>query len=393
MARPANVIDQPTASRMEEVFAESQGGTLAIREAREVVAEKTLFGDVIMAQPTKKPRVEADVLKNIKTMAAAAGERWYYRFPVWNNRKKRQEWIEGISIKGTDSVGRYYGNCRIESVVVDHHSYWMIYSRFADLETGYTLIRPYKADKEMVGGLKTEDRNRQEANAMGVAVSKGQRIVVDHALNDFTVYAFEEAKKSLVDEIGKNLAKYRERCVLRLAEFGNGILARVELAHGRKAAEWLAHDLAEIRAEIKNIDDGLESVDDTWPPPAPPEPKRSDVTEVPTDPPAAVAPPAGAPQEAAAAAAPHEPPSTAPHAAEARSEPPPKNWHVPDTVLGQEAILKALRDLLGVTESGADIDQLEAQNAERLAKVVGIKKSAWTNDVKLRREELAKGAP
>jgi hypothetical protein len=392
MARPANVIDQPTTNRMEEMFAQSQGGPLAIREAHEIVAEKSLFGDVVMAQPTKKPRVEADVLRNIKTMAAAAGERWYYRFPVWNNRKKRTEHIEGISIKGTDSVARYYGNCRTESVVVDHGRYWMIYSRFADLETGYTLIRPFKADKD-TATLKSEDTARLEQIAMGIAVSKGQRIVVDHALNDFTTYAFEEAKKSLVDEIGKNLAKYRERAVARLEEFGPGITARVELAYGRKAAEWLAHDLAAIRAEIKAIDDGLDSLDDTWPPPAPPEPKRSDVTDVPPDPPAPAAPPAGAQEEAATTAAPHKPASTAPHAAEERSEPPPKNWRVPDTVLGQEAILKALRDLLGMTESGADIDQLEAQNAERLAKITGVKKAAWINDVRLRREELAKGGP
>jgi hypothetical protein len=46
-----------------------------------------------------------------------------------------------------------------------------------------------------------------------------------------------------------------------------------------------------------------------------------------------------------------------------------------------------------MTESGADIDQLEAQNAERLAKITGVKKAAWINDVRLRREELAKGGP
>src|SRR5262252_7934352 len=181
-ARPVHIIDQPVPPEYEEMFAESQGGSMAIRDQREIVAERTLFGDVIMAQPTRKPRNEADVLKNIKTMAAAAGERWYYRFPVWNNRKKRTDYIEGISIKGTDSVCRYYGNCRIESAVEEHSGHWLIYSRFVDLETGFTLIRPYKGFKD-VATLRTEDQGRLESNAMGIAVSKGQRIVADHALN------------------------------------------------------------------------------------------------------------------------------------------------------------------------------------------------------------------
>jgi hypothetical protein len=407
MARPVDVIDQPQ-SRMEEVFSQASGGTLAIRDAGEVVAEKNLFGEVITAQPCKKPRVEADVLRNIKTMAAAAGERWYYRFPVWNNRKKRTEHIEGISIKGTDSVGRYYGNCSIQSVVIDHGPFWMIYSRFVDLETGYTLIRPFKADKE-AATLKSEDRARLEQIAMGIAVSKGQRIVVDHALNDFTTYAFEEAKKSLVDEIGKNLAKYRERCVARLEEFGPGIVARAELAYGRKAAEWLAHDLAAIRAEIQAIEGGLESVDNTWPLPTPPEPRRSDAEDatVETGAAAASSPVAEAGPAAATVGQPASPPVSGKPApldvTEDRSPEelardgdaprpdlsmPIEHWRIADDVLGQENIIKRLDKLLDLAETRADLDAIETENAERIAKITGVRRSNLNVAFKAKRESL-----
>src|SRR5689334_15486554 len=84
MAKPTQnteLLDQP-ARRLEGSFAKPSGGPLAARsDDSVVVSERTLFGDVVMAQPTKAPRDEARVLQRIKTMAAAAGEAWYYRFP------------------------------------------------------------------------------------------------------------------------------------------------------------------------------------------------------------------------------------------------------------------------------------------------------------------------
>ena len=76
MARPpqsTDLLDQPV-RRLEDAFARPGGGPLAARADDTIVAERTLFGDVVMAQPTKAPRNEARVLQRIKTMAAAAGE-------------------------------------------------------------------------------------------------------------------------------------------------------------------------------------------------------------------------------------------------------------------------------------------------------------------------------
>jgi hypothetical protein len=373
---------------LEQTFATPAGGALAPRTPDDViVAEKTLFGEIVTAQKVQAPRDEAKILQRIKVMAGAAGEAWYYRFPVWNAKKRRQDFIEGPSIDCTDAVARYYGNCRVDSAVVDQGKTWMIYSRFIDLETGYTLIRPFQQDKAgaKLGG---EDQERKLSIALAIGTSKSQRNVVVHALNDFCYFAFDEAQKNLVERIGKNLEAYRTRAVERLNALGPQYVARVELAYGRKTAEWLAPDLARIVAELKAVSDGMALADDTWPPPDAPEPKRSDVTDVQAEPTAAHA---NGPA-AAAAAAPSQPVAEPAPTVSAGSAPPPKNWRVPDDIVGQENILKALDGLLDMTNSDAEVDDLLAQNADRLAKITGTKRQVWSLAVRDRRNELASRA-
>ena len=278
MARPTEIIE---GRNLEQAFAQSAVGALAPRAPDDVViAERTLFGEVITAQKIAVPRDEAKVLQRIKTMAAASGSGWYYRFPV---RKKGggTDYIEGPSIDCADAVARYYGNCRVDSAVVDQGRSWLIYSRFCDLETGYTLIRPFQQDKEgaTLGG---DEKARKLSIALAIGTSKSQRNVICHALKDFTDYAFEEAQRNLVERIGKNLEEYRARTVEKIKELGGDeLLRRVEIAYGRRSQEWLAPDIGQIIAELRSIHDGMANANETWPAPAPAEPRRTDnVTEV-----------------------------------------------------------------------------------------------------------------
>src|SRR5436190_2629962 len=52
-------------------------------------------------------RDERRVLQRIALLASAAGEDFFYRFPVKD--KGRTSWIEDISINGTDAVAMLYG--------------------------------------------------------------------------------------------------------------------------------------------------------------------------------------------------------------------------------------------------------------------------------------------
>lgn len=51
------------------------------------------------AQPVAVKRDEHAVLSKLRVLAAAAGEDWYYRFPVKNKAKGTTDFIEGPSIK------------------------------------------------------------------------------------------------------------------------------------------------------------------------------------------------------------------------------------------------------------------------------------------------------
>ena len=92
MARaPAMEDDDP----MKTALATLEHGGVATLPGGQVVSERTIFGDIITAQPCKVARNEPNVLRRVDAMAQANGEAWYYRFPVRNRRTGKVDYIEG----------------------------------------------------------------------------------------------------------------------------------------------------------------------------------------------------------------------------------------------------------------------------------------------------------
>lgn len=269
-----DLMDPRDAQEAMQAFAQPQGGELAIRDRDTDYSSggMTISDGVITAQKVAVERDERKVLQKLSTLAAIAGDDWFYRFPV-KKKGAGQDFIEGPSIKCANNVARAYGNCQVDTRVVDAGSTWIIYARFVDYETGYSLTRPFQQDKDAskMGG----DVARKRDIAFQIGVSKAIRNVVCNALETFTTYAFEEAQKNLVEKVGKKLPEYKERVKTRLADMGIA-LKRVELNLGRTFDAWLAPDVARVIAEIKAVSDGMATIEETWPPEAPPEPKRSD---------------------------------------------------------------------------------------------------------------------
>jgi hypothetical protein len=83
-------------------------------------------------------------------------------------------------------------------------------------------------------------------------------------LQTFADYAFDAARNSLIEKIGKNVAAYRERVVQGIAN-QNIQLIRVEKVIGRSAPDWTAPDNAKVIAMMKSIADGMATIDDTFP--------------------------------------------------------------------------------------------------------------------------------
>lgn len=215
------------------------------------------------AQPVAVPRDDKEVLKRLKVVASAAGGEFFYRFPVKNRKENRTDWIEGPSIKLANELSRIYGNCSVDSQVMDLGDSWLIYAEFLDYETGFRMVRPFQQRKSQ-RGMRTDDARGLDI-ALQIGVSKAIRNVVVNALQTYADFTFEEARGALVDKIGTDLPAWRTRTVDGLAR-RDVELVRVEAVIGRAAKDWLAPDVARVIAMMKAIADGMASVDETFPP-------------------------------------------------------------------------------------------------------------------------------
>lgn len=351
-------------------------GALATTQELTITQERSLFGDIVTAQPIRQRRDLAGMLKKIDIIAAAAGKRFFYRYPVKNRRTRSIDYIEGPTIKATNAVMLLYGNAAVESRTIPMGEGYICYSRFCDWESGTSFTKGQLVPKSAtLGG---EDEERRAAIAHNVGQSKSQRNVIEAALGEYVHRAFEVAKTSLIERIGRDIERSRRVIVEELAKLAvPGIVGRIEQACARKSSDWLAPDIARIYAELQGILDGMSSVDETWPLPAPPEPKRSDA--------AGPSPSAGdAPTSGPAA----EPVAGAPPSPASDARPPDSPWRVAHDVVGQESIYTRLRALLIVTTRAADIDAIVAENAERISKFGLHRASEWNAAVRDRMAEL-----
>lgn len=216
---------------------------------------------VFGAQNVAVYRDDTKVLKKIKALAAAAGTDWYYRFPV-KKKGGGQDFIEGASIKLANDVARIYGNCAIEVRVHDVGTAWVFYARFTDYETGYSMERSYQQRRGQ-SSMNT-NADRQLDIAFQIGQSKAIRNVIVNALQTYADYGFQEAKRSLVEKIGKDLVKWRERVLEGLEKEGVEKI-RVEKVLGRAASDWLAPDVGMVIAMMQSVADGMTTWEEAFP--------------------------------------------------------------------------------------------------------------------------------
>ena len=219
---------------------------------------------VIGAQAVAVHRDEAKVLQKLSALAAAAGPDWFYRFPVRNNRTGGTDYIEGPSIKLANDVARIFGNNVNEIRDIDNGDSWTFYARFTDIETGFSYERAYRQRKGQTS-LRTKDVDRQLDIAYSIGQSKAIRNCICNALQIYTDYAFEQARNSLVEKIGKGLNEWRARTIDGIAKIPVE-LVRVERVIGRAAKDWLAPDVAQVIALMRSVADGMASADEVFPP-------------------------------------------------------------------------------------------------------------------------------
>jgi len=244
-------------------FANAAGQPLQpLPRGHAVARQTTTIPEVIGAQPVAVKRDEPKLLTTLKALAAAAGTDWFYRFPV--KTKEGRDWIEGPSIKLANNVARLYGNCYIQVREFDMGDAFTFYARFTDLETGFSMERAYRQRKSQTS-MRTKDADRALDITYQIGQSKAIRNVIVNALQLHCDFAFEEARNSLVEKIGKDLATWRERTLQGLTKIPVE-LVRAERAIGRSAKEWTASHVAQVIAMMKSVADGMATVEETFPP-------------------------------------------------------------------------------------------------------------------------------
>jgi hypothetical protein len=360
-----------------------------------ITQERSLFGDIVTAQPIRVARDEPRLLQKMDVLGARNGARFFYRYPVRNKRTRQVDYIEGPTVKCTDACFMAYKNVAVESRTIaipgDKGGNYVCYSRFCDWENGVSLTMGQIVPRSATLGGDDEERRQQIAHNVGQ--SKSRRNVVNAALGEYVNRAYLSAKKSLIERIGRNIDKSRAVITEHVDELGvPGLMARIEHIYGRKAKDFLATDIAAIYAELQAINDGMSSIDETWPPIPPPEPRRgvSDVPGSGDEPERAVSDaPLPTPGPATPAAVPASPQQADASLREPSAPPAERDWRVGDDVIGQEAILRRLHQLLGETQSDLEVDALIAANNERIGKL-GRSAPSWGNAVSLKRLSFRK---
>lgn len=384
------VMDPRDKAEADALFAKPLDNSQLVPSGSGGAPSIVITDQIITAQKVTVERDLQKVIRNIRTLAAVAGEDWYYRFPV-KKKGGGVDQIEGPTIKCAQNVAREYGNCQVDCRAMDQGTSWMIYARFVDYETGFSLTRPFQADKAKVN-INTKDPGRQQEIAFAIGVSKATRNVITNALETFTNLAFEEAKNNLIEKVGKKLDEYRKRVRERLTTLEVDE-RRVELQLGRKADEWLAPDVTRVIAELKAIGDGMATIDETWPPLAPDAPNRADFGKGAATPAAGAAttttttPPSGG--EGGAAAGP--PTDDAGAKSPANEQQQKRSWKLADSIVGQEPKRKAILEMLDMTESDTEVDDLKAEHREFLDKL-GRNKAETMQAFEARKAALAEAA-
>ena len=221
------------------------------------------MANIITAQRVAVKRDIRSILTNIKSLAAGAGQQFYYSWSVNDRANHRQSLVEGLGIKGAMAVATCYGNCRVDAVIAQEtQSHVTFAARFVDFETGFTLTRLFQQRKNQNTGMKDKDRAADLVFQIGQ--SKAIRNVIIQALPTYCEEAKEAAKSALIGRIADNPDGARNHILGRLDDLGIEV-NRVERVVGRTVAKWSAQHMARIWAELTAIQDGLADADDLYP--------------------------------------------------------------------------------------------------------------------------------
>jgi hypothetical protein len=223
---------------------------------------KTSYTTAVAVQ---KPRSISRVANNVLQEASLAGAAFYYRWEVWDKKKKEMVPIQGPSIDLAMCIARNFGNCVIDIEAQETPSHYMIKGILIDLETGFTCPRLFRQRKSQ--GLGKFDQDRQEDILFQIGQSKAVRNAIVHAMPSWLLdKAIETAQAAELASIKpENIHIARTRVISFFSKYGADP-ERIEAKIGRPADAWTPQDIVDLRGMATGLKEGRVSVDELFPP-------------------------------------------------------------------------------------------------------------------------------
>jgi hypothetical protein len=223
---------------------------------------KTRFTTAVAVQ---EPRSIAKVERRLLEEAQLAGEDFYYGWAAGKDR------IEGPSEALAFAAARCWGNCAVECVEVrDDGDSWVITSAFVDLETGFTIDRPFRQSKQWVVHGRLDEERKTDVR-FEIGATKSARNVILKGIPRWLIdRAMEKAKagvRSRIEEyIKKNgIAAAQTIVIKELAKYGvkeSDVLARTD----RSAVGGLTvEDIVILKGDLAALQSGAERAEVLFP--------------------------------------------------------------------------------------------------------------------------------
>ena len=238
-------------------------------------AQQVRMGGYVTAIMPQQPRSLKLVLRRFIEECSLMGEAAFY---AWGTGKNH---IEGPSVDLALAAARCYGNCAVDQQPVQETlTSYIFVAIFIDLETGFTLSRPFRQSKKwVVYGEMDEERKADVRFQIGA--SKATRNVVLNALPAWLIdQGIEAAKAGVRDKIEGYIKRHSIEAARNLAM---GELKKQGISEASVLAKFdyaavtalTIDDLVRLRGDLKAIQTGQEAAASLFPPAEAQAPKTS----------------------------------------------------------------------------------------------------------------------
>jgi hypothetical protein len=213
----------------------------------------------------QEPRDLNAVCRQLMAESRIAGEAFYYG---WGAGKDR---VLGASIGLAMAAARKWGNCVVQPEPLQETTdAWIITVSFVDLETGFTVGRQFRQDKEWTVSGRFDEARKADMRFQ-IGQSKATRNVILAAIPKWLIdKALREALAGVREQVAKfvqlkGLAAAQERVLRELARHGvpeQAVLDKMKVAH-REALQ--IDDIVALRGDLYCLDEGQDRASELFP--------------------------------------------------------------------------------------------------------------------------------